>query len=57
MEYDHREAMKLANQMCFPLYAASRNVISLYTPYLKPLAVTDNIDMKDLVRAVKNVLD
>ena len=40
MEYDHREAMKLANQMCFPLYAASRNVISLYTPYLKPLGLT-----------------
>ncbi len=40
MEYDYREAMKLANQMCFPLYAASRHVISLYTPLLKPLGLT-----------------
>ena len=40
MQYDYREAMKLANQLCFPLYAASRNVISLYTPYLKSLGLT-----------------
>ena len=40
MEYEYREAMKLANQLCFPLYAASRNVIGLYTPFLKPLGLT-----------------
>ncbi len=40
MDYDYQEAMKLANQLCFPLYAASRNVISLYTPWLKPLGLT-----------------
>ncbi len=40
MEYDYHETMKLANQLCFPLYAASRNVISLYTPWLKPLGLT-----------------
>ena len=40
MKYDYHEAMKLANQLCFPLYAASRNVISLYTPLLKPLGLT-----------------
>ena len=40
MEYDYHEAMKLANQLCFPLYAASRNMISLYTPWLKPLGLT-----------------
>ena len=40
MEYDHREAMKLVNQLCFPLYAASRSVVSLYTPWLKPLGLT-----------------
>ncbi len=40
MEYDHREAMKLANQLCFPLYAAARKVVSSYTPYLKPLGLT-----------------
>ena len=40
MDYDFHEAMKLGNQLCFPLYAASRNVISLYTPWLKPLGLT-----------------
>ena len=40
MNYDYQEAMKLSNQMCFPLYAASRSVISLYTPWLKPLGLT-----------------
>ena len=40
MEYDHREAMKLKHQLCFPLYAAARSVVSLYTPMLKPLGLT-----------------
>ena len=40
MRYDYREAMKLANQLCFPLYAAARNVTGLYTPWLKPLGLT-----------------
>ena len=40
MDYDHREAMKLANQLCFPLYAAARHVTGLYTPWLKPLGLT-----------------
>ena len=40
MQYDYHEAMKLANQLCFPLYAAARNVTGLYTPYLKPLGIT-----------------
>ena len=40
LDYDYHEAMKLANQLCFPLYAASRNVINLYTPWLKPLGLT-----------------
>ena len=40
MAYDYREAMKLQNQLCFPLYAAARHVTSLYTPYLKPLGLT-----------------
>ena len=34
------DAMKLSNQLCFPLYAASRQVVSLYTPYLKELGLT-----------------
>ena len=40
MEYDYKEVMKLSNQLCFPLYAAARNVTSLYTPHLKPLGLT-----------------
>ena len=40
MNYDYHEAMKLANQLCFPLYAAARNVTGLYTPWLKPLGLT-----------------
>ena len=40
MEYDYREAMKLENQLCFPIYAAARNITSMYTPYLKPLGLT-----------------
>ena len=40
MPYNYREAMKLENQLCFPLYAAARNVVNLYTPLLKPLGLT-----------------
>ncbi|MBR3263379.1 MAG: MarR family transcriptional regulator, partial [Lachnospiraceae bacterium] len=40
MEYDYKEAMKLDHQLCFPLYAAARNVINLYTPHLKPFGLT-----------------
>ncbi len=40
MQYDYHEAMKLANQLCFPLYAAARNVTGRYTPWLKPLGLT-----------------
>ena len=40
MNYNYQEAMKLSNQLCFPLYAAARSVINLYTPYLKPLGLT-----------------
>ena len=40
MNRDYQEAMKLDHQPCFPLYAAARNVTSLYTPWLKPLGLT-----------------
>ena len=40
MGRDYHETMKLTNQLCFPLYAAARNVTSLYTPWLKPLGLT-----------------
>lgn len=36
-EYD---ALKLENQLCFPLYACSRSIVNLYTPFLKPLGLT-----------------
>ena len=40
MENGANDAMKLANQLCFPLYAAARHVTGLYTPALKPLGLT-----------------
>ena len=32
--------LKLENQLCFPLYAASREVIKLYRPHLDRLGIT-----------------
>ena len=40
MDREYQEAMKLDHQLCFPLYAAARNVTGLYTPWLKPLGLT-----------------
>lgn len=40
MKKEYAEMMKLDKQLCFPLYAAARNVSSLYTPFLKPLGLT-----------------
>ena len=34
------EALKLDNQLCFPLYTASRSVIQRYQPMLKDLDIT-----------------
>lgn len=34
------DALKLENQLCFPLYAAAREVVKLYTPLLRPLGLT-----------------
>ena len=34
------DILKLENQMCFPLYAISREVIKLYKPYLDQLNLT-----------------
>ncbi len=34
------EALRLKNQICFPLYAASREVIKQYRPYLDALDLT-----------------
>ena len=34
------DPLRLENQLCFPLYAASRKIVNLYTPYFKPLGIT-----------------
>lgn len=34
------DALKLENQLCFPLYAAAKEVVRLYTPYLSELDLT-----------------
>lgn len=34
------DALKLSLQLCFPLYACSRQIIKLYTPVLEPLGLT-----------------
>ena len=40
MGHNNFEALKLENQLCFPLYAASREVIKLYHPLLTELNLT-----------------
>lgn len=37
MNYD---ALKLSNQLCFPLYAVSKEVTRLYKPFLDPINLT-----------------
>ena len=37
MNYD---MLKLENQLCFPLYACSREIIKRYKPFLDPLGLT-----------------
>ncbi len=34
------DALKLENQLCFPLYAAAREVVKRYHPYLSELGLT-----------------
>lgn len=34
------EELLLKNQLCFPLYACGRKIVSEYTPFLKPLGLT-----------------
>lgn len=34
------DALKLENQLCFPLYAASREMIKKYKPYLDKIGLT-----------------
>ena len=37
---DKYDVLKLDNQLCFPLYALSREIINLYKPYLDKLNLT-----------------
>jgi DNA-binding MarR family transcriptional regulator len=37
MNYD---SLKLGNQLCFPLYACSKEIIRKYKPFLDPLGLT-----------------
>lgn len=37
---DEFASLRLKNQLCFPLYAASREIIKLYRPYLDALELT-----------------
>ena len=37
---ENYDCLKLENQLCFPLYAASREILRLYTPLLKKLDLT-----------------
>lgn len=40
MDNSKYDALKLQNQICFPLYAASREVIKQYKPYLDAINLT-----------------
>ena len=48
MNADRYESLKLDRQLCFPLYAASREVIKSYRPHLEAL---------ELYRLLYKVLD
>ena len=40
MTQQENSTLKLENQICFPLYAASRDVIKRYKPYLDDMGLT-----------------
>lgn len=40
MENHSLDSLDLDKQICFPIYAASREIIKLYRPYLDPLDLT-----------------
>lgn len=37
---DKYEALKLENQICFPLYACAKEIVRKYTPYLEEIDLT-----------------
>lgn len=40
MDTSNYDSLKLENQLCFPLYAASREIIKQYTPFLDEITLT-----------------
>ena len=40
LAYDIDEVLKLDNQLCFPLWAAAKEVVRSYTPFLEALDLT-----------------
>ena len=40
MDNNNYDSLKLENQLCFPLYAAAREVIKQYKPFLDGLDLT-----------------
>ena len=40
MEQDKFDCLKLENQLCFPLYACSKEIVRRYKPYLDELELT-----------------
>ena len=40
MDENKYECLRLENQLCFPLYASSREILKKYTPLLKELDIT-----------------
>ena len=40
MENKEFDALKLNNQVCFPLYACTKELVRQYSPYLKELGLT-----------------
>ncbi len=37
---DNFECLKISNQLCFPLYACSKEIVKRYKPYLDPIDLT-----------------
>lgn len=40
MEHSKYDALKLENQLCFPLYACSREIVKRYKPFLDEIGLT-----------------
>ncbi len=53
MKYD---VLKLENQLCFPLYAAAKEIVKRYKPYLDPIGLTYTQYIVMLVLWEKNAL-